>query len=348
MTVNIDTTNFIPDEVAMLGRRYVKQWQSSVLNTQTFQAWYDFLRTAAITSFKWEGLPDCIDHRFVEWAIFTYGMGAFFKASSIPELPDYMFGQCAPRGKWNIYYNPRVVDIYAPNDGTRWTRHPEPWSEFVGTNGNEPQFVLRDPDAVVVFDNVLRKTITPMLMLYARRLADIDRTIDINLKAQKTPYLITCPEEMRRDARNYFNQIDGNEPVIYTNVAAADLIGISAVETLAPYVADKLLVDQAKIVNTVYTMLGIDNSNTEKRERMIDAEATSNNEQIIAQRLGRMNPRREAAKKLSEMWGTEITVKWAIPHKLDAGEVDVEGSDDFDGLLNHDDGRLDGIRAEVD
>lgn len=315
----IDTSYLIPEEIAGMGKRYVKRWQALDDNTQAVASWEYVLQSMAMSCFKWEGLPDEIDPRFIEYVLLYGGMGGMFKMNN----GGLAFAPATPVGKYTMYYNPNKIQLLPINGGTPWYRHAFFFVKHLA-EGN----IVMPPDAAVCYDNESRISLIPILRQYARRLANIDRKVDININAQATPYIIVAEEESRRDAINLYKQIGGNEPLIIANKGLTQALSASVFSTEAPYVADKMLVDQAKILNQVYTFLGIDNSNTEKRERMIDAEATSNNEQIMLMRLSRLAPRRRFLEQVNELFETDATVSWAVPHLTEGvAEEGVTGNE---------------------
>lgn len=329
----IDTSYLIPEEIAGMGKRYLKKWQALGDNAQAVASWEYVLQTMAMSCFKWEGLPDDIDPRFIEYVLLYGGIGGMFQLAN----GGLAFAPATPIGKLNMYYNPNKIQLLPINGGTPWYRH----AYFFVKNLAEGNVIV-PPDSAVCFDNESRISLIPILRQYARRLANIDRKVDININAQATPFLIIAEEESRKDAINLYKQIGGNEPLIIANKGITGTLSASVFSTEAPYVADKLLVDQQKIINQVYTMLGVDNSNTEKRERMIDAEATSNNEQIMLMRLSRLAPRRRFADQVNEIFGTDITVSWAVPHLTEGlaeegvtdGELEYLDPDDVRTTVN--------------
>ena len=68
------------------------------------------------------------------------------------------------------------------------------------------------------------------------------------------------------------------------------------------------------------TYLGISNINIQKKERLITDEVTRNQGGTIASRYSRLESRREAVKKINEMFGTNIEVNY----REDFQQVDID------------------------
>jgi len=103
--------------------------------------------------------------------------------------------------------------------------------------------------------------------------------------------------------------------------------------TVAPYVADKLHADQARIFNMVLSLLGVDNTNTEKRERMLTNEIESNDEEIMLMRRSRLFNRKQFCDAVNKRFGLSIDVRyWAgesdsfDDNEADAQEMQIEKS----------------------
>jgi hypothetical protein len=168
--------------------------------------------------------------------------------------------------------------------------------------------------------------------MYARRLYEIERTLDVNVKAQKTPVLITCSENQRLTMKNLYMQYDGNEPFIFGD-KNLDLNSIKVLKTDAPFLGDQLNMLKREIFNEALTYLGISNINVQKKERMVTDEVTRNMGSIEAQKYTRLNARKDACKKINKMFGLEIDVEYREDIKLmedvirDVNEPDEGGEE---------------------
>lgn len=272
-------------------------WESARLNNQTYIMYYNRLAELAINCFEWKNLPDSIDPRYLELTLFADGYAVFFRDEVID---DYLALQCMIGGQLDVYRIPTDRRAYAVN----------------GYNKR-----LNASDSVLIFNNYLHTNSLLDVEQYALRLYEIQRTIDVNVKAQKTPVLIRTTENQRLTMKNVYQKYDGNEPVIYgvKNLMPDD---IQVLKTDAPFVSDKLQILKRQIWNEALTYLGIENANTEKRERLVTDEISSNLGGVSAQRFTRLNARKDACKKINKMFGLNIDVEFREDLFREVGEED--------------------------
>lgn len=306
-----------PTEDLRWGRKYYKRYLSAAqgYDLAQYRYWKAYLTQLAISCFKWEGLPASIPSRAVEYILLSYGEGALFKDFG------YLFAASAPTTALNMYYEPNRIELFTPNGSGTWVRHCDSYVEKVINEATgEERLEVRQRDAVHLYDNAMRIPLKKYIGIYAQRLAKYDRIADINADVQKTPWLLAYSEAEKKTARALRDALDSNERFIPYNSAGGNLPEkmLGVVNMDAPYVVDKLFQSKREIIAEFLTMLGIDNSPNMKKERMIDAEATSNNEQIMVLRNSRLWMRREFCKQARDVFGLEIDVKWAVPHEQDA------------------------------
>lgn len=139
--------------------------------------------------------------------------------------------------------------------------------------------------------------------LFALRLYEAERTCDVNIKAQKTPIILKGDESLKLTLKNLFNNYDGNQPVIYVDKKQLGNEAIECVKTEAPFLADKLMIYKQQIWNEALTFLGIDNVANEKKERLVESEASSNNEIVNLNLQARLQTRKQACKQFNEYFG---------------------------------------------
>lgn len=269
----------------MAKRKNRDPWTSVYLNNRTYQHYYNRLTELAISMFEWTGFPDSIDPRFLELTLFSDGMAVFFKDDV---MNKYLALQTMIGGNLDVYRIPKIRTAYAVN----------------GYN-----IPLDETNSVIIFNNMLHTNCLIDVELFAYKLYECDRTIITNLKAQKTPVMITCDENQRLTMKNLYAQYDGNEPFIFGG-KDIDMKKIQAIVTGAPYVADKVYETKTQIWNEAMVYLGISNVSMVKKERMITDEVSRNMGSTVASRYTRLEMRKEACKKINAMFGLNIDVKY--------------------------------------
>lgn len=260
------------------------RWQSAELNNKTYIDYYNRLKELCLNQFEWLNLPDTVDERFIELTLFDMGYCLYFNDDIIGNLAL----TCTIGGQLDVYRIPVMRQAYAVNGYNK---------------------MCTAKDSVLIFNNYLHTPTELTIQLYARRLYEIERAIDVNVKAQKTPVLILSTEQQRLTLKNLYMQYDGNEPFIFGD-RNLDIDGIKSIKTDAPFVADKLETLKHSIWNEALTFCGVENSNMDKRERLVSSEVAGNSGNIEAQRNIMLNSRRQAVDKINKMFGTNIEVRY--------------------------------------
>ena len=272
---------------------------SLIRNEFSYLQYYERLEDIGLNCFKWKGLPDSIDARFMELALFENGVAVFFKDDA---MDKFLCLQVKIGGQLNVYRIPIERTAYASN----------------GYN-NE----LNENNSVLIFNNRLHIPSKLDVEIFAQRLYNLDRTIDVNVNGQKTPVAILCDENQRLTMKNLYMQYEGNQPFIFGG-KDLDINAIKTVNTGAPYVSDRLYELKREYWNEALTYLGIANVQTNKKERLITDEVNRTMGGVFASRLSRLNERQEACEKINRMFGLNISVEFneGILDTVDTEEVD--------------------------
>lgn len=271
-------------------------WESAKYNTLSFIQYYNKLTELATSMFEWTGIPDTVDVRFLELALFRDGHAIFFKDDTV----GYLTLRCTLEGPLNVYGIPTNRRAYSYD-----------------INFNIP---LDNKNSVIIYNNYLHTNAMLDVEQFSRRLSELDRIIDVNAKAQKTPILVSCDEKQRLSLENVYNKYNGNQPVIFGD-KNLNPNALKAIVTNAPYVADKLYTLKTQLWNEAMTYLGISNVNIMKKERMISDEIVRNQGGTISSRYSRLEMRRTACKEINKMFGLNI---WC-DYREDYREIDDAG-----------------------
>lgn len=276
-----------------MGRHKIAEsgWPSLVANSLILSNYYNRLKSLAINGIEWVNLPPEIDERYLELTLFEFGMAVFYQ-DDIAE--KYVALRCAIGGELNIYNVPQFRHAYASN----------------GYN-----YYLTADDSVIIFNNYIRSPEVEQTRIFAQRLYEIERAIDVNIKGQKFPVAVVGPENKRLSMLNLYKQYDGNEPFIFgTDESLMNTLKV--INTQSPYVADKLQALKQQVWTEALCYYGIDNQ-PQKIERSTSLESLANLGGVEAQRFVRLNARKQACEEINRMFGLNIDVQYRYNYAME-------------------------------
>lgn len=275
---------------------------SALVNDATYFDYLERFKKIALSIFEWVNLPSSMNSMFLEKCLYYHGSAALL----YDELNGgYINTKVCDRGKLNIYDLPTELNCYSYGYQSYRTNYvgllydPET-NELLTDKNNE---------AVLVQNSWERVPTCETIELFSLRLYEAERTIDVNVKSQKTPIMLTVDESQRLMMENLYNQYNGNQPFIFGDKHQLQEGIIKAIRTDAPYVVDKLQKYKQEIFNEALTFLGINNISVEKKERLNSEEATENNELINLNLQSYLAPRQLACKQFNELMGFTGTDK---------------------------------------
>ena len=276
---------------------------SAVMNNMTFIDYLERFKKVALSIFEWVNLPKSMDAKYLEKCLYYDGQATFLK----DEKYGFINTRCSSSGDVNIYGLPTKLQCYSYSyNSTRSL-----YTGLIEGLSDKQREWFENKQCVLIQNNWDRTPTAGSMELFALRLYEAERTIDTNIKAQKTPVLLMVGEKQRLTMLNLYNQYDGNQPVIFgdKNQLSGSEKPVQAVQTLAPFVADKLTDYKKEIWNEALTFLGINNIMVDKKERLVTDEANSNNELINLNLQSYLAPRQEACKQFNEKFGLTGTDK---------------------------------------
>ena len=281
-----------------MGRKVIRghnQFKDAILmNNDTYFDYLDRFKKIALSIFEWKNLPDSMDSRYLEMSLYYTGRASL--------LWDNEYGflnlKCNPTGKYNIYGIPTALQCWS------YEFHK---GRLTYMGYDDAENTPKDKYAVLVMNNYDMIPTAPTLELFCRRLGEVQRTCDINIRQQKYPRIILTDKTQELSMRNLVNQIDDNELNIFADKNILTPEQIRSIDTQAPYLADKLTDYKKEIFNEALTFLGISNIDY-KRERMITSETDSKNELINLNLQAYLIPRKKACEQFNKLFGTNIDV----------------------------------------
>ena len=255
---------------------------SDLLNDLAFKTLYTKYKELAVTAFEWEGLPEGIKPKFIEEYLFTHGKAIFFKDPAM----SFMCLRADDSQGINVYGEPL---------------------HYIATGYKYNKRYSAD-DCVIIENNPLRQNTEDFIMYYVNKLTECERTMDVNVKAVKTPFIFACDDKDVLTFKRIFQMIDGNTPAVYAD-KNLNLDAIQVFQTGVKFIGNELMDYKKTIDNEVLTFLGYNNIAVDKKERINVDEANSNNEVIHSFADLQLKSRQEACDAINEMYGLNISVK---------------------------------------
>jgi len=268
---------------------------SDLLNDLTFKVLYDKYKLLAVTRFEWEGLPEGIEPRHIEKLLFSHGKAIFFKATGM----SFMCLEASSTGKLNINGDP-----------VSWRATGVGYSKEYSAD-----------DCVIIDNNMLRIPTDDIVMFYVNKITEAERTMDVNVKAIKTPIIFACDDKDVLTFKRIFQQVDGNVPAIFAD-RGLNISSIEAFKTDAKFMGNDLMDYKKQVENELITILGINNVAVDKKERVSVPETESNNQLINNFADLMLEARQKACEEINELYGLNVSVK------LKGMEVETDVEDD--------------------
>lgn len=276
---------------------------SKTMNDIVFTDYYFRLMLLAKSLYKWEGLPNGINEKWIENYLFTNGNCIFYRDPNL----GYMVAKMGYNGMLNVYNEPTKLVPIAPN--------------YVYEG---PQLINYE-NVVIIRNNDDSIPTAPTIELYAWDLTNIKRTIDVNIYQQKLPLIIKCSDKQKLSLKQVIMKRDDNEPAIFGD-KNLDMSDIEVLNTQAPIVFDKLQIQKHSVWNECMTFLGVNNANMDKRERLVTNEVDANDDQIDSSADVFLKARERACEEINKMFGLNISVR-----RRNENELKIEDFDEEDG-----------------
>ena len=268
-------------------------WQTEAYNQQLFNMFQNDLIELALSRFRWVGLPETCNERYLEWVLLTEGTATLAYPSLTSET--LLSLKCVQQGAPNMYDEPRS------------------W-RALGATG-KTNFMCNWTNGVWIWENSTRYPLMVKINIWARELADIIRTKQINRFHMRMPLVITAPQDRALDVQNFYKSIANGDPFVLAFDNFSDIqTSATMPERAREYIGDKLQAEWSNTWDAIYRELGID-SMPFKEERMIEDEVNSTMQPTELARLSPLTTRRAACDKLNARFGDRlsrpITVVWA-------------------------------------
>lgn len=256
--------------------------------------------------FEYQGLPDTIPQRMLEFMLQINGFACFAKHNG--KLYAFWGGL---GGEPDEYYRPTKCVVSNPA------------LKFSDT------FEI-DKDCVIVRNDSALYGLVPLFTRYATALVENDisfRMASINTRVE---FLLSAPDDRTKEAGKMFLQDveNGKLGVIGEN---AFLDGIKAQEVgRSMRTFTDLIEYQQYLKASWFNEIGLNANYNMKREKLSTTESQMNNDALLPLVEDMLESRRQCIEKVNAMFGTEISVDFASSWEKLVEEIEAE-SNQLDG-----------------
>lgn len=305
-------------------------------SVNTDEAGMQYMYISALTDlcmsrFKWNGLPDEIDVRFLEMNLFYHGFSVFYHDG---RYDKYMTLNASYGGSIDYQNNPTSFNTIANNfvsvpvsaiKDTIWREQ----------NSKNESIEYKIGKGIPIWANKMRTSDIDVVLIYAKKLAKLDRSVEINSDNARRSKFVVSNDAQRLTMKNLDRQLaEGNN-----NISINGQVNIDDIKALDLGVDPQTIVNldivRDRQWNKCMTLLGIESANQDKKERLVSDEVTANGDQTSMMRFVNLNERRVAAAKINKHYGTKITVEYYTDEERNAkmnndNDNDVEEKDEED------------------
>lgn len=263
-------------------------------NVDIYNIYFARLKLLCESMFKWEGLEETCgigSEKFLEDSLFHFGRACFVKDDKL----GYLVLKANPSDYLNVYNMPLKINAYSNNYNKEY-------------NFDDIVYIANNRNFLPTFN---------IVDWFSKKLSEIELTILINIIAQKTPVILTGTKEQALTLKNLYMQYAGNIPFIFGDKSFNLKGAIQSVSTEAPFIADKLTDIKHDTLNEFLTFIGVNNANTDKRERLNADEVNSNTQEVFSYLYCFYQERKNACKQINDkFFNGEEKIKVKINNEI--------------------------------
>ena len=249
--MSIDWKNLDVTGMGYANTEYIYGVDGNARNLSTFANNFSAMALIAQNRFKWESeviKPYDRLSEYIEMLLFWLGQCCLAEEGGVWKVK-----KCVTNGNIGKYGLP-----------TKFTT-----CDYDGSN----TVVYNYDDVIWIKNNAFCIPTYAWLRKYCDRISHIERVMDLNIDAQKTPYIIESTPEVQLSVKNVFKKIKEMSEVIFLNANKGGIRDkVKVLNLNAPYLVDKLYAQKQNEFNDALNFIGI-NTIDEKKERLITGEA---------------------------------------------------------------------------
>ena len=252
-------------------------------NSTTYWYYIRALFRKAMSIYQFEGIPENWDLDYFISNLLGRGMVAITN-TALGVLPL----QCGVSGI-NVFNHPTTVIIANP------------------VLGNLQRTI--DEDCALVKISYDYRGIMDIVYRYAYMLAECDASISVNLMNSKVAFIgLVESKQQANSMKAMYDMIARGEPAVFVKGSQINQDTILYNHVKENFVASDIQILKRKIMSEFLTEIGVNNANTDKRERLTDNEVEANDSEIQLNAGYWLDNMREGLNKANELYNLNLSV----------------------------------------
>lgn len=280
------------------------------LRSRLFGIYRKYLTNITINAIKYVGMPDTFSSSVMEFCLRYWG---FANVIVLNKNEIYVDGQSSISPRINNLFGVFSSDVNAVDKRL---------IDIVGNKQINPlnriNYKTVKLPVQVTIPNQNSYLFSPdygetdLIDVHANILSEIKTSMIANIREQKTPF-IGLTTDKNLTSKIIFDNLEDGKPFISVDSDLPDDAKIDDIirlmPTQVPNLSATLQDSWNNDINEFLTMIGVDNTMVDKKERLVAQEATANEAEVSLAMETFLKPRREALDLINNVLGTNFRVE---------------------------------------
>lgn len=254
-------------------------------NSTTYYYYMDMLFRKAMSIYIFENMPETWDYDYFVSVLLSQGI-ICVTDTALGTLPL----RCSLTGI-NVFNHPTTAIITNPVLGNL-------------------ERTIDDDCSIIKMSHTYRSDIMPICDRYAVLLSQCDSSISVNLQNSKVTFIaLASSKQVAQSMRAMYDEISAGKPAVFVKGDQINGDNILYNHVKENFIASDVQILKRKLMSEFLTEIGVNNTNTDKRERLTDDEVQANNGEVQLNAGYWFDNIKEGIEKTNEMFGLNITVK---------------------------------------
>ena len=254
-------------------------------NSTTYYYYMDMLFRKAMSIYIFENMPETWDYDYFVSVLLSQGI-ICVTDTALGTLPL----RCSLTGI-NVFNHPTTAIIANPVLGNL-------------------ERTIDDDCSIIKMSHTYRSDIMTICDRYAVLLSQCDSSISVNLQNSKVTFIaLASSKQVAQSMRAMYDEISAGKPAVFVKGDQINGDNILYNHVKENFIASDVQILKRKLMSEFLTEIGVNNTNTDKRERLTDDEVQANNGEVQLNAGYWFDNIKEGIEKTNEMFGLNITVK---------------------------------------